>query len=124
MRGHSLRHGSDQQYDRHQGRRWLAQLAECLGDGLCRSREKGSDGRGAKLRHCFNARDSGAGDCNCCYQSGNGGGPDMISNALSLMILLPLLGAIVSFFVGTKAKFVALIASLAPLVLSLQMYME
>ncbi|HRW32483.1 proton-conducting transporter membrane subunit, partial [Methanothrix sp.] len=48
----------------------------------------------------------------------------MISNALSLMILLPLLGAIVSFFVGTKAKFVALIASLAPLVLSLQMYME
>lgn len=48
----------------------------------------------------------------------------MISNALSLMILIPLLGAIVSFFVGTKAKFVALIASLAPLVLSLQMYME
>lgn len=48
----------------------------------------------------------------------------MISNAISLMILLPLLGAVVSFFAGTRAKFVALIASFAPLVLSLQMYME
>ena len=48
----------------------------------------------------------------------------MISNALSLMILIPLLGAAVSFFAGTRAKLVALIASLAPLLLSLQMYME
>ena len=48
----------------------------------------------------------------------------MISNALSLMIAIPLLGALISFFAGSKAKFVALLASLAPLYLSLQMYME
>ena len=36
----------------------------------------------------------------------------MISNAISLLIAIPLLGAVVSFFAGTKAKFVALIASL------------
>ena len=48
----------------------------------------------------------------------------MISNAISLMIAIPLLGAVISFFAGSKAKFVALIASLIPLVLSLQMYME
>jgi NADH-quinone oxidoreductase subunit M len=48
----------------------------------------------------------------------------MISNAISLMIAIPLLGAAVSFFAGSKAKFVALIASLIPLALSLQMYME
>ena len=41
----------------------------------------------------------------------------MISNALSLMIALPLLGAVISFFAGSKAKFVALLASLAPLYL-------
>ena len=39
----------------------------------------------------------------------------MISNALSLMIAIPLLGAVISFFAGSKAKFVALLASLAPL---------
>ena len=48
----------------------------------------------------------------------------MISNALSLMIAIPLLGAVISFFAGSKAKFVALLASLVPLYLSLQMYME
>ena len=48
----------------------------------------------------------------------------MIANAISMMIAIPLLGAVLSFFAGTKAKFVALLASLAPLVLSLQMYME
>jgi proton-translocating NADH-quinone oxidoreductase chain M len=48
----------------------------------------------------------------------------MIANAISMMILVPLLGAVISFFAGSKAKFVALIASLVPLVLSLQMYME
>ncbi len=48
----------------------------------------------------------------------------MISNAITLMIVIPLLGAMISFFAGSKAKFVALIASLITLVLSLQMYME
>lgn len=48
----------------------------------------------------------------------------MISNAISLLIAIPLLGAVISFFAGSKAKFVALIASLIPLVLSLQMYLE
>jgi len=48
----------------------------------------------------------------------------MISNAISLMIAIPLIGAVISFFAGSKAKFVALIASFIPLVLSLQMYME
>ena len=37
----------------------------------------------------------------------------MISNAISLMIIIPLIGALVSFFAGAKAKFVALIAGLA-----------
>jgi proton-translocating NADH-quinone oxidoreductase chain M len=41
-----------------------------------------------------------------------------------LMIAIPLIGAVISFFAGSKAKFVALIASFIPLVLSLQMYME
>jgi NADH-quinone oxidoreductase subunit M len=48
----------------------------------------------------------------------------MISNAISLMIAIPLIGAILTFFTGSKAKFVALAASLISLVLSLQMYME
>ena len=48
----------------------------------------------------------------------------MISNAITWMIFIPLLGAAISFFAGSKAKFVALIASLITLVLSLQMYME
>ncbi|MDM7935193.1 MAG: proton-conducting transporter membrane subunit, partial [Methanothrix sp.] len=48
----------------------------------------------------------------------------MISNAISLMIAIPLLGAVVSLFAGSRAKFVALIASLIPLALSLQMYLE
>ena len=48
----------------------------------------------------------------------------MISNVLSLMIAIPLIGAAISFFAGGKAKFVALLASLIPLALSLQMYME
>jgi F420H2 dehydrogenase subunit M len=48
----------------------------------------------------------------------------MISNAITLMIAIPLIGAILTFFTGSKAKYVALVASLASLVLSLQMYME
>jgi NADH-quinone oxidoreductase subunit M len=48
----------------------------------------------------------------------------MISNAITLMIAVPLIGAILTFFMGSKAKFVALVASLISLVLSLQMYME
>ena len=48
----------------------------------------------------------------------------MISNAISIMIAIPLIGAILTFFVGSKAKFVALAASIISMVLSLQMYME
>jgi NADH:ubiquinone oxidoreductase subunit 4 (subunit M) len=48
----------------------------------------------------------------------------MIANALSVMIAVPLIGAVISLFAGSKAKFVALITSLITLVLSLQMYMQ
>ncbi len=48
----------------------------------------------------------------------------MISNAISIMIAVPLIAAVLTFFVGSKAKFVALAASLISLVISLQMYME
>jgi NADH-quinone oxidoreductase subunit M len=50
----------------------------------------------------------------------------MISNALSLMIAVPLIGTILVFLTKSRAqaRMVALIASLVPLVLSLQMYLE
>ena len=46
-------------------------------------------------------------------------------NYISLMIAIPLIGAIISFFTRTRAqaRMVALIASLVPLAISLQMYM-
>ena len=49
----------------------------------------------------------------------------MISNAISLMIAIPLIGAIITFMMKSRAtsRILALIASLVPLVLSLQMYM-
>lgn len=46
----------------------------------------------------------------------------MISNAISLMIAIPLIAAILAFFGGKAAKYLALIGSLIPLVISLQMY--
>jgi len=50
----------------------------------------------------------------------------MISNALSLMIAIPLIGAAITFFTRSRAqaRIVALIASIIPLILSIQMYME
>jgi len=50
----------------------------------------------------------------------------MISNAISLMIAIPLIGAIITFMTKSRAqaRIVALVASLIPLVLSLQMYLE
>ena len=50
----------------------------------------------------------------------------MISNAISLIIAIPLIGAAITFLTRSRAqaRMVALIASLVPLVLSLQMYME
>ncbi len=46
----------------------------------------------------------------------------MISNAISLMIAIPLIAAVVALFAGKAAKYVALIGSLVPLVISLQMF--
>jgi F420H2 dehydrogenase subunit M len=50
----------------------------------------------------------------------------MIENALSVMIAVPLIGAALAFLTRTRsqARIVALIASLIPLALSIQMYME
>ncbi|MDM7913524.1 MAG: NADH-quinone oxidoreductase subunit M [Methanotrichaceae archaeon] len=50
----------------------------------------------------------------------------MISNAISWMIVIPLIGAIITFMTRSRAqaRILALIASLVPLLLSLQMYME
>jgi proton-translocating NADH-quinone oxidoreductase chain M len=48
----------------------------------------------------------------------------MIENAISLMIAIPLLAAILAFFFGKAAKYVALIGSLIPLAISLQMFQE
>ncbi len=50
----------------------------------------------------------------------------MISNVITLMIAVPLIGAVITFLTRSRAqaRIVALIASLIPLVLSLQMYME
>ncbi|HQF16610.1 MAG: F(420)H(2) dehydrogenase subunit M [Methanosaeta sp. PtaB.Bin039] len=50
----------------------------------------------------------------------------MISNAISLMIAVPLIGALLTFLTRNRsqARLVSLIASLVPLVLALQMYME
>jgi proton-translocating NADH-quinone oxidoreductase chain M len=50
----------------------------------------------------------------------------MISNAISLLILIPLIGAVISFLTRTRAqaRIVALIASLIPLALAVQMYLE
>jgi NADH-quinone oxidoreductase subunit M len=50
----------------------------------------------------------------------------MIPNAISLMIAIPLIGAIITFFTKSRAqaRMVALIASIIPLILAVQMYME
>ena len=48
----------------------------------------------------------------------------MMDNAISLMIALPLLAAVVAFFAGRLAKYAALIGSLVPLAISLQMFQE
>ncbi len=50
----------------------------------------------------------------------------MISNAISLLIAIPLIGAAITFLTRSRAqaRIVALIASLIPLVMALQMYME
>jgi NADH-quinone oxidoreductase subunit M len=50
----------------------------------------------------------------------------MISNAITWMIVVPLVGAVITFLTRSRAqaRIVALIASLIPLILSLQMYME
>ncbi|MCJ7445203.1 MAG: NADH-quinone oxidoreductase subunit M [Methanotrichaceae archaeon] len=50
----------------------------------------------------------------------------MISNVLSLMIAIPLLGAIITFLTRSRAqaRSVALIASLVPLLISLWVYMD
>jgi proton-translocating NADH-quinone oxidoreductase chain M len=50
----------------------------------------------------------------------------MISNVITWMIVVPLIGAVISFLTRSRAQaqIVALIASIVPLVLSLQMYME
>lgn len=48
----------------------------------------------------------------------------MMDNAISLMIAVPLLAAIVAFFFGRGAKYAALIGSLIPLVISLQIFRE
>jgi proton-translocating NADH-quinone oxidoreductase chain M len=49
----------------------------------------------------------------------------MISNAISLMIAVPLIGAILAFLTRSRgqARIVALVASIIPLIISLQMYM-
>lgn len=49
----------------------------------------------------------------------------MISNAISWMILLPLIGAVITFLTKSRAqaRVVALVASLLPLYISLQMFM-
>jgi proton-translocating NADH-quinone oxidoreductase chain M len=49
----------------------------------------------------------------------------MISNVITWMIVVPLIGAVISFLTRSRAqaRIVALIASIIPLVLSLQMYM-
>ena len=46
----------------------------------------------------------------------------MISNAITLMIAVPLIGAVLCFAAKSQARIVALIASLVPLFISLQMY--
>jgi len=46
----------------------------------------------------------------------------MISNAISLMIAIPLIAAVVALFAGKAAKYVALVGSLVPLAISLQMF--
>ncbi len=50
----------------------------------------------------------------------------MISNVITWMIVVPLIGAVITFLTRSRAqaRIVALIASLIPLILSLQMYME
>ncbi len=50
----------------------------------------------------------------------------MISNAISWIIIVPLIGAVITFLTRSRAqaRMVALIASLVSLVLSIQMYME
>ncbi len=50
----------------------------------------------------------------------------MISNPISLMIVIPLIAAVVAFMTKTRsqARIVALIGSLIPLAISLQMFME
>ncbi|MDI9616595.1 MAG: NADH-quinone oxidoreductase subunit M [Methanothrix sp.] len=50
----------------------------------------------------------------------------MISNAISIMIAVPLIGAVLAFLTRSRgqARLVALIASLVPLALALQMYTE
>ncbi len=48
----------------------------------------------------------------------------MIDNAISLMIAIPLLAAVFAFLNGKAAKYVALIGSLVPLAISLQMFQE
>lgn len=50
----------------------------------------------------------------------------MISNVITLMIAVPLIGAVITFLTRSRAqaRIVALIASIVPLILSLQMYME
>jgi len=50
----------------------------------------------------------------------------MISNAISLLIAVPLIGAVITFMTRSRAqaRIVALVASLIPLILALQMYME
>lgn len=50
----------------------------------------------------------------------------MISNVITWMIVVPLIGAVITFLTRSKAqaRIVALIASLIPLIFSLQMYME
>jgi proton-translocating NADH-quinone oxidoreductase chain M len=50
----------------------------------------------------------------------------MISNALSIMIAVPLAGAAIAFLTRSRAqaRIVALVASLIPLLLSIQIYME
>ncbi len=50
----------------------------------------------------------------------------MISNAISLMIAIPFIGAIIAFLTRSRsqARIVALIASVIPLLISLWMYME
>ncbi|MHC1631868.1 MAG: complex I subunit 4 family protein [Methanotrichaceae archaeon] len=48
----------------------------------------------------------------------------MISNAMSLMIAIPLIAAIIAFINGKIARYAALIGSLISLIISLQMFQE